>query len=102
MSAPGLQHERTALAWQRTSLAMLANGILLLVHRAHGGGVPTAQLWLAGLAAGLALMTYAIGRVRRRTLRNRPAGQAAPMRYIAAVGLGQAALAVLVLCTLPR
>jgi uncharacterized membrane protein YidH (DUF202 family) len=101
VTTSGLQHERTALAWQRTSLAMLANGILLLIHRAHGGGVPLSHVILAGLAGTLAAMTFALGRRRRRTLRTRPVNDAsAPAAYVMAVGFGQALLGLLVVLTL--
>lgn len=65
------QPERTTLAWTRTSLAVLANGAILLIRDTHGK--PTApQLVAAGLAALLALATYLIGVRRQRMLAQRP------------------------------
>ena len=96
MTAPGLQHERTALAWQRTSLAMVANGILLLIHRPL-----LSHVLLAALAGGLAVLTFALGRLRRRALRTRPVSAAhAPASFVLAVGIGQALLGLLVVLSL--
>ena len=70
-SASQTQPERTTLAWTRTSLAVLANGAILLIRDTHGR--PSApQLVAAGLAAALALSTYLIGVRRQRILAQRP------------------------------
>ena len=70
-SNSGTQPERTTLAWTRTSLAVLANGTILLIRDTHGK--PTApQLVAAGVAAVLALATYLIGVRRKRMLARRP------------------------------
>jgi hypothetical protein len=59
------------LAWTRTSLAVLGNGVILLIRDTHG--MPSAaQLAAAGVAAALALSTYLIGARRQRILAKHP------------------------------
>jgi uncharacterized membrane protein YidH (DUF202 family) len=63
---PGLQPERTVMAWDRTALGMLSNGALLLVRNIH-----TAQYeqWLPATAAlGLSVACAVLARVRHRQL----------------------------------
>jgi uncharacterized membrane protein YidH (DUF202 family) len=67
----GLQAERTALAWTRTSFAFLANGALLTLKDLHGSD-GLAGLIPAGLAAAVALCTYLIAVQRQRRLVHRP------------------------------
>jgi len=70
-SSSQTQPERTTLAWTRTSLAVLANGAILLIRDTHGK--PSGpQLVAAGAAAALALATYLIGVKRQRLLAQRP------------------------------
>lgn len=51
----GLQRERTSLAWTRTALALVGNGLLVLVRHEHafplGVAVALSSFWL-----GLALL----------------------------------------------
>lgn len=67
----GLQAERTALAWTRTSLALLANGAVLLLRdiRNFPGRLGMAAV---GFALLVAVATFAIGRHRQRVLSRRP------------------------------
>ncbi len=65
------QPQRTTLAWARTSLAVLANGVLLLVPGTQRS--PDAlHFAAAGIAAALALSTYLIGIRRQRLLAREP------------------------------
>jgi hypothetical protein len=67
----GLPAERTALAWSRTSFAVLGNGALLLLRELHHYNGPM-RLAPAGLAVVVALSTYLIRLRRQRLLRVRP------------------------------
>ena len=70
-STGGSQPERTTLAWTRTSLAVLANGAILLLQRTHSDARPL-HFVAAGVAALLALAVYLIGVRRQRILARRP------------------------------
>jgi uncharacterized membrane protein YidH (DUF202 family) len=62
---PGLQPERTLLAWRRTSLGLVANGILLL---ASGHGTSDVRLGLGIVVTVLALACWAaVSAVYRRS-----------------------------------
>jgi uncharacterized membrane protein YidH (DUF202 family) len=64
----GLQHERTALAWSRTSFAALGNGALLFLRESHSYPGPLRYI-PACLAVGVALLTYLVAVRRQRLLR---------------------------------
>jgi uncharacterized membrane protein YidH (DUF202 family) len=64
---PGLQPERTLLAWRRTSLGLVANGVLLL---ASGLGTSAVRLGLGIVVTVLALFCWAaVSAVYRRAVR---------------------------------
>jgi uncharacterized membrane protein YidH (DUF202 family) len=78
----GLQAERTALAWTRTSFAVLGNGALLTVREGltvRAGH--TVQPAAVALAVATAVTIYLIGRQRQRTLANRPLPQRITARW---------------------
>jgi uncharacterized membrane protein YidH (DUF202 family) len=66
-----LQAERTSLAWTRTSLAFLANGVLLLLKYVRTDA-PPASLVAAGFATVITLWIYFIGRRRQKKLTGQP------------------------------
>lgn len=100
LSAPsdrGLQAERTALSWSRTSFAFLVNGALLMVRNLHGSGGP-AGVFPAVLAGVVALVTYGIS-VQRQRILQRPIGARITARrpiYI----VGTASMVLIVVTTI--
>ncbi len=68
---PGLQAQRTSLAWTRTSFAVLANGAILMLHDIahHRAGF---GLVAAGVAVVIAVTVYFVGMRRQRTLARHP------------------------------
>lgn len=64
ITVPGLQRERTRLAWDRTALSFAAFGALL-IHLGHGTLHPVSLvLGIATLCSGFAV--YVLGRRRYR------------------------------------
>lgn len=92
MTAPGLQRERTSLAWSRTSLSLVANGGLLLIRNPLGG--LTGPL-LAGVALLLALATALVARRRVHVLIRAP-GHVSAEREVLGLGFAVGALSLAV------
>jgi hypothetical protein len=98
----GLSAERTALAWTRMLLAVLANGALLMVRSSFHAYNGSGRLFAVGLAGILALITCVIGRRRQRTLAHRPLPQRiTPRREVYLVGISVLALNLVAAVALP-
>ena len=83
------------MAWTRTSLAVLANGAILLLRNTHSGS-GALHFVAAGVAAVLALSTYLIGFRRQRLLAQRPLpDRISPRREVYLTGLSVIALILL-------
>lgn len=97
----GLQPERTALSWSRTSLGVFGNGALLLLRDLHHYTGPL-RLLPAGLAAVIAVATYLVGRKRQRLLVQRPLpDQLAALWQIRSIGGSVLVLIVVTALALP-
>jgi uncharacterized membrane protein YidH (DUF202 family) len=97
MRAPGdgLQAERTALSWSRTSLGFLSNGVLLLLRDAPHHTAPI-RLVPAALFMVLAVAVHLVARYRRRVLARRPLRRPlAARRPVLSIGWSMAALVVI-------
>ena len=55
---PGLQHERTALAWERTAIASMVAGVLMARYASESLHFGFAFVGLAGVVAGAALLLW--------------------------------------------
>ena len=97
----GLQPERTALSWSRTSLGVLGNGALLVLRDLdHYTG--SLRLLPAGMAVAIAGATYIISLRRQRTLERRPLPvPLAPRRQIRLIGASVLILIVVTALALP-
>lgn len=96
---PGLQPQRSALAWSRTSLAVLANAVLILQRDFHDVAVLVPGL----LALAIAVATAGIGWQRRAVLRRRPLpARLAASRQVHALGWSVVALSAVTMGLLIR
>jgi uncharacterized membrane protein YidH (DUF202 family) len=90
-----LQAERTALAWTRTSFAVLGNGALLMLRNLNSHIGPF-RLGAIVFAVAVALFAYLMGLRRQRTLCRCPLPQRiTPRREV--FGLGIAVLLLILI-----
>jgi len=89
---PGLQAERTALAWNRTALAVVVNALLVLRAGLKTETTPLTGLAIALLAASGAAIAYAAWR-RRHLLGEQPsiAPRTVAIALAAVLGIGTCA-----------
>jgi uncharacterized membrane protein YidH (DUF202 family) len=91
--APGRALERTALSWTRTSLALLANGLLVVVRHENALPWPVA-LPLSLIALAVAVLTFSHGVRRSRSMR-RPASEVrVATTLVVSLGVGVTGLCV--------
>lgn len=55
---PGLQHERTALAWERTAIAVMVAGVLLARYAAETVHFAIASVGVGQVVVGAALLVW--------------------------------------------
>ncbi|WLW56244.1 DUF202 domain-containing protein [Streptomyces sp. YU58] len=90
---PGLQPERTRLAWRRTTLASTV-AALLAVKTALHGGVSPGRVAVCAVSCGLWLAFLLVAHRRIRILATTSRPQALPPRHATAGALLTVALAV--------
>ena len=92
-SDTGLQPERTVLAWRRTSVALVGNGILVILKNPLLQGGNPGQLAMAALALVAAMIFYLVARSRARKLCGRVAlPRVTPATEMAVAGSAMVAL----------
>ncbi|KOG43369.1 DUF202 domain-containing protein [Streptomyces resistomycificus] len=90
---PGLQPERTRLAWRRTTLACTVTAVLAVKATLHNG-LSATGIFVCALCCGLWLAFLLISHHRIRTLAATSSPQALTPRHAAAGALLTLALAV--------
>jgi uncharacterized membrane protein YidH (DUF202 family) len=101
----GLQHERTALAWERTAISVMVAGVLLARYAANTGHYAVAFIGIGQVAVGAILLVWS-GRHYEELHGPLRAGQspvhpsAARMIGLATVGFSGIALSLAVMIAL--
>lgn len=95
---PGLQAERTALAWNRTGLAVFVNGLLALRSGWGSHQIPVTLLAFMLFLASAAVFIYALR--RRRQLLSNQSVTGAPALALAAVTVVSLAACVIGLASI--
>jgi uncharacterized membrane protein YidH (DUF202 family) len=99
---PGLQIERTHLAWERTAIGFLAVAAIILFH--HQGPIGEPRVVLASVAITMALSVFGISRLRGRiSVRTVATGRSVvrgPDIAVRLIGWGTCALAICLLAAL--
>lgn len=94
----GLAIERTSLAWNRTSLALLINGVLAVVHHERSLPQPMGLVLLVScVLTAAAVTTHALRRARTARLSRPPT--APPTGAVLALGGTLLALSLLTAAT---
>jgi uncharacterized membrane protein YidH (DUF202 family) len=98
----GLQRERTALAWTRTTLAVATSGVLILLRDRNAFDLlhDPARLVIGGLAMVIAMGVFGLGLRRRRALAVKPLPSSATRRNITSVGVAVVLLSALIVAYL--
>lgn len=92
----GLQRERTALAWNRTTLAMLVNALLVLRAGVQQESKFIAMLGLGMLVSAVAFGSYAFHRKAQLSQSTPPSAPSAWVVLMTAALSGSACLALIV------
>ncbi len=96
---PGLQIERTHLAWERTAMSFLAIAAIILFH--HSGPLGPARTTLATLTILLSILGFLISRSRGRiTVQTDRSLVRTPQVAVHVMGWGTALLALSLLSAL--
>lgn len=91
-SLPGWPAQRTLMAWDRTALALIAHGALLMVRQPDEAGA--ARIVAAILSVGLAVAAALLGRRRAVQIAASDTTRRAPVPTKALIGLAAGTLAL--------
>ena len=83
----GLARERTSLSWTRTSLAVMANGLLVMLRHEKAFPLPVAAC-LAGLSLVVALLALTHAALRSGVVRQSGAQIGASTGPVVTLGVG--------------